>query len=373
MRPIELAKKIWDYAASITPVTQKEPQYTRAPLRHYQGILTMFAGTQAAACAKDEKWIAHVNSYLAKYPKNFNDPDVFFKGSFANYRVGGLGKGWAVMNGYFNEDPELIREYAELTVNAPKTYDGLICAPSDLNKVWIDIVFAITPFMLYAGLILNEEKYVDFAAEQCFKMYDVFMDKSNGLLHQTRGFLEDKSKISDDHWSRGNGWGIMGTTELVRYLPKDSKHYPEAVRRFKAHCEALLKYQNFRGMWRQEVCEPLAWEEASGTGIFLYAFGVGMRRGVLDKEKFMPAFRKGINALCKYCINPDMSIDKGCSGCCCPGRGEIKGTVEAYLNIPMPRRDDSHVFGPVIMALTEAEKLGIENVEIEMTPEDRSY
>ena len=53
--------------------------------------------------------------------------------------------------------------------------------------------------------------------------------------------------------------------------------------------------------------------------------------------------------------------------------GKGKGPVEAYLNIPMPRRDDSHVFGPVIMALTEAEKLGIENVEIEMTPEYRSY
>ena len=48
---------------------------------------------------------------------------------------------------------------------------------------------------------------------------------------------EDKTKLSDDHWSRGNGWGILGMTELVRYLPKDSKHYAEAVERFKAHCE----------------------------------------------------------------------------------------------------------------------------------------
>ena len=373
MRPIEIAKNVWNYATTLKGRKEKDPHYTSHPMYHYEGMLTMFAGIQAAKESGDPEWIADVNKYLAKYPHHFNDPEVFFKGSFDNYRVGSLGKGWAVMKGVHTEDPEIIREYAELTVNAPKTYDGLICAPYDHNKVWVDIVFAITPFMLYAGIILNEEKYVDFAVDQCFKMYDVFMDKSNGLLHQTRGFLEDKSKISDDHWSRGNGWGLLGMAELVRYLPKDSKHYPEAVERFKAHCGALLKYQNFRGMWRQEVCEPFAWEESSGTGIFLYAFGVGMRRGVLDKEKFMPAFEKGINALCKYCINPDMTIDKGCSGCCCPGKGAIKGTVEAYLNIPMPRRDDSHVFGPVIMALTEAEKLGIENVEIEVTKEDRSY
>lgn len=364
MRPLELAKEVWVYAAKLAGRKEKLPHYTSTPLRHYPGILTMFAGIQAAAAAKDEEWIKDVNKYLAKYPHHFNDPDVFFNGSFDNYRLGGLGKGWAVMKGYFDEDKELIREYAELTLAAPRTHDDIICHPKNHNKIWIDVVFAITPFMLYAGIILDEQKYIDYAVDQCFKMYDVLMDKSNGLLHQTRGFLEDITEISKDHWSRGNGWGILGMTELVRYLPEDSKYYAEAVERFKAHCEALIKHQNFRGLWRQEVCEPLAWEEASGTGIFLHAIGVGMRRGILDKETYMPVFEKGIDGICKYCINPDYSIDKGSCGCCCPGEGAMKGTVEAYLTIPMPRRDDSHVFGPVIMALKEAELNGIEKVNL---------
>ena len=363
MKPIELAKKIWDYASTLTGTKEKDPHYTSNPLRNYPGILSMSAGIQAASTAKDDKWIEEVNSYLAKYPHHFNDPDVFFNGSFDNYRIGGLGKGWAVMKGYFDEDLELIREYAEMTVNAPHSYDGIICAPYNHDEIWVDVIFAVTPFMLYAGLILKEDKYIDYAVDQCFKMYDVFMDKSNGLLHQTRGFFEDKSKVSDDHWSRGNGWGLLGMTELIKYLPEDSKHYPEAVKRFRAHCEALIKHQNFRGLWRQEIPEPLAWEEASGTGIFLYAFGAGMRRGILDKETYMPVFKKGIEGICKYCINPDLSIDKGSCGCCCPGEGDMKGTVEAYLTIPMPRRNDSHVFGPVIMALTEACKNGIEEVD----------
>lgn len=365
MQPIVLAKKIWKYAKTLKGTKEKDPHYTSAPLNNYPGILSMFAGIQAAAASGDKEWIEDVNSYLAKYPHRFNDPDVYFEGSFDNYRVGGLGKGWAVMKGIYDEDKELIREYAELTVKAPRSDDGIICHPRIPDKrIWVDVVFAVTPFMLYAGIILDEQKYIDYAVEQCFKMYDVFMDESNGLLHQTRGFLEDKTKTSDDHWSRGNGWGILGMTELVRYLPKDSQYYDEAVERFKAHCDALIKYQNIHGLWRQEIPEPLAWEEASGTGIFLYAFGVGMRRGILDKEIYVPVFKKGIEGLCEYCINPDLSIDKGCCGCCCPGEGKMKGTVESYLTIPMPRRNDSHVFGPVIMALTEAEKNGIENIEL---------
>jgi len=364
MKPIELAKNLWDYATNLTYTKQKDPHFGSAPLYNYPGILSIFAGIQAAAASKDAAWIAEVKEYLARYPHRFHEPGIYFKGNFDNYRVGGLGKGWAVMNGYFDEDKELIREYAEMTMNAPHSHDGIICARYDYNKIWVDVVFAVTPYMLYAGLILGEQKYIDYAVEQCFKMYDVFMDPANGLLHQTRGFLADKTKTSEDHWSRGNGWGIIGMTELIRYLPKDSQYYDEAVSRFRAHCKALLGYQNYRGLWRQEICEPLAWEEASGTGIFLYAFGVGMRRGILEREIYMPAFQKGIEALCKHCINPDYSIDKGCCGCCCPGEGDRKGTVESYLTIPMPRRNDSHVFGPVIMALTEAAKNGIEDVEV---------
>ena len=217
MKPIELAKKVWDYAAALTPTTEKDPHYTSAPLYHYPGILSMFAGIQAAAAAKDEAWMADVKARLAKYPHRFNDPDVFFRGNFDNYRVGGLGKGWAVMKGYFDEDPALIREYAEMTINAPHSYDGIICHAKDHDKIWVDVVFAVTPYMLYAGLILNEPKYIDYAVKQCFGMYDIFMDPENGLLHQTRGFLADKTKTSEDHWSRGNGWGIIGMTELIRY------------------------------------------------------------------------------------------------------------------------------------------------------------
>lgn len=360
MKTMELARNVWNYATKLSGTKESDPHYTSAPMHHYPGILSMFAGAQAAAAAKDAKWTKEVNDYLSKYPHRFHEPDVFFRGSFDNYRIGGLGKGWSVMKGYFKEDKELIREYADLTIAAPRSYDGIICHPKMHNKVWIDVVFAITPFMLYAGLILEEPSYIDYAVEQCFKMYDVFMDPSNGLLHQTRGFLpDDVNACSKDHWSRGNGWGIMGLTELVRYLPKDSKYYPEAVERFRNHCAALIKYQNYRGLWRQEIPEKFAWEEASGTGIFLYAFGVGIRTGILDKDAYFPALKKGVEALYRYCINPDYSIDKGCCGCCCPGEGEKKGTVEAYLTIPMPRRNDSHVFGPVIMALTEAYRNGI--------------
>lgn len=95
---------------------------------------------------------------------------------------------------------------------------------------------------------------------------------NNKFILKDGGFLADPEKISEDHWSRGNGWGVIGMVELVRYLPKDHPKYNEAVERFKAHCAALIKYQDFRGLWRREITEKYAWEESSGTGIILYGY-----------------------------------------------------------------------------------------------------
>ena len=63
MKPIELAKKLWDYAVELKPMEGKIPGHAAAPLRCYPGILSLFAGVQAAAESKDEGWINDVKKY----------------------------------------------------------------------------------------------------------------------------------------------------------------------------------------------------------------------------------------------------------------------------------------------------------------------
>ncbi len=364
MKPGIIARKLWDKCVELQKEIGIASTYGKAPLYSYPGILTMFAAVQAARVTGDEHMLDEVNSYLELYPFRFEEPGIKFNYNFDNYRVGGLGKAWMFMKGYFKDHENVIREYADKTMEAPKSSDGILCHPrhAEMEMIWIDVVYGVTPYMLYAGLALNEPKYIDFAVDQCFKMYDVFMDKSNGLLHQARGFMGDKTTISHDHWSRGNGWGIIGLVELVRYLPHDHKAYPEACRRLQDHCSALIKYQDIRGLWRQSIAEPLAWEESSGTGLILYAIGIGLRLGVLDKDTFMEPFKKGINGLYQFCIDGDYSVTRCCSGCLCPGFGDQKGTLEAYLVGVTHIKNDSHAFGPVILAMIEAERNGIENI-----------
>ena len=366
MKPITIAKNVWKHANELQDKIDNGIVKRESVMYHYFGILSMYGAVQAAHYSKDQEWLDEVNAMLDKYPYEFETSKFYFKYNFSNYRVGGLAKSWSAMKGYFdNGHKEQIKKYAEETMNAPKSSDGILCAPwcPERELIWIDIIYAVVPYMLYAGLLFKEDRYIDFAVDQTIKMYDVFIDKSNGLLHQGRGFMGDLTTISEDYWGRGNGWGYIGLTELIRYLPKNHIRYNEILERYISLSEALIKYQDHRGLWRQIINEPLAWEESSGSALFLYGFGVGMRLGILDKDKYMPVFEKGLVGLMKYCVGDDFSVDRCCHGCLCPGdTPERKGKVESYLVDVKPMLDDGHSFGPVILAMLEAHRNGIDNL-----------
>lgn len=336
-----------------------EAQHGR--VERYYGLLAYYGLAQTAVAGNSQIYLEKCKEYLDQYPENFEHPRY----NFESYRAGGNGKAWLFFKGFGTEWESTIRKYAELTLEAPTDKNGILCHPIYQGRIWIDVVTCTTPFMLYAGLALKEERYIDFAAEQCFKMYEALIDQTCGLLHQTKGFLHNPKRVSADHWSRGNGWGLVGLAELVRYLPKESKHREKAEEYYVDMVNSLLPYQTDRGLWRQEIIEPLAWEESSGTSLFLYCIGIGLRKGLLAGEIYREAFQKGINALGTYCLTEDFATYRSCPGCCCPGVGDDKGTVKAYVTLKTPQKDEEHSYGCMMLALAEAYRNGITEIEIQ--------
>lgn len=330
-----------------------ESQHT---VKAYYGLLAYYALAQTAVADGDEALLKKCYEYLDLYPDKYPHPHY----NFESYRVGGNGKAWMFFKCMAPDWEENLRAYAEKTMQAPQDPNGILCFPGEeIPKIWIDVVTCVTPFMLYIGLALNEEKYVDFAVHQCITMYDHLMDYTCGLLHQTKGFMPNPKRMSADHWSRGNGWGYVGLTELIRYLPADSRHRAIAEEYFLDHTDALLAYQAENGMWRQEIPEELAWYEASGTGLIVYGLGVGLRKGLLKGEKYRAAFEKGVAALASRCLTDDFATHNSCPGCLCLGFGKDKGTVKAYITEKMPQDDEVHSYGCMMLAFLEAHKNGI--------------
>ncbi len=331
-------------------------------IRAYYGLLAYYALAQTAEAENNDALRKKCKDYLDLYPERFPHPQY----SFECYRVGGIGKAWMFMKGLSSEWENDLRNYADITLEAPVSETGVLCHPKwpETEKIWIDSVSCITPFMLYAGLAFHEKKYIDYAVKQCIGIYDCLLDETCWLLHQAKGFMPNPKLISHDHWSRGNGWGYMGLAELIRYLPSENEHRAKVEEYFMAHSEALIAYQAKNGLWRQEIPEELSWYESSGTGLILYGLGIGLRKGILRDEKYRQAFEKGIEALAKLCLSDDFSTHHSCPSCLCPGVGEEKGTVKAYLTERMPQTDEVHSYGCMMLAFLEAYKNGIVDVEI---------
>lgn len=330
-------------------------------IRNYYGLLALYGLVQASYEKAEEVYLEQCRTILDRYPNGIDHPHY----NFPCYRVGGNASAWACMKGIHHRSLEELESYAEQTMAGAKDVQGILCMPGCEKDglIWIDTATAVTPFMLFTGLICGKEEYIDFAADQCFQMYEALLDPSCGLLHQCRGFREDRSLPSEDHWSRGNGWGYLALTELVQYLPKDSVHRAKAEQYYLDLSAALLSYQTEKGLWRQEITESSSWEESSGTGLLLYGIGVGLRTGLLEKELYESAFQKGINGLLKYGMNHDFSTEMSCPGCLCPGEGSQKGTIRAYITELHPARDEHHSFGAYMLALVEAHRNGFTEVD----------
>lgn len=333
-------------------------------IKNYYGILAIYALILTAETKNDKILLKKCCRVLEDFPEKINHLQY----KFPSYCIGGNAKAYAFMKGYLPEANNQVETYAIEIMNALRDKKGILCHPFFPEKqiIWIDVAMAATPFLLFSGLALNNNDFIDEAAKQTILMYEELLNKENRLLHQCKNIIAPNI-ISQDHWGRGNGWGYFALTELVKYLPNTSPYRNKAISYYKSLSEALLPYQSINGLWRQEIPlnNVMSYEESSATGLILYGMGTGIRMGFLTNESFIKAFENGIKGLAKQCIGKNFQTLLCCPGCLCPGEGEEKGTVNAYIAV-LPKKDEPHSFAPIMLAMVEAYKCGIKDVEIEI-------
>lgn len=322
-------------------------------LAHYTGILSLHAYARLALITGNPALLDEIRGHLLPFVRGEHD----FKANFTNYYIGGNGTAYLYWQGKLPEAEEAVRKASEDILHvAPRDHLGILSMPrpDQHHKIWIDVAFAVTPFLLFSGLAFQEDAYLEEAFQQTCKMVQVFEDPENGLLHQARGFTAP-DVFSQDHWSRGNGWGLLALTELAQYLPANDPRRPEAERMFARLVSACLDFQDEQGMWHQEITDHKSYVETSGTGLILYGIGVALEKGLLPASA-MSAYVRGLRAYLDY-ILPDGSVHHTCRGCLNPG----SGTIAEYKQMP-PVFNDAHAFGPVTLNYGQAMRLGIDEI-----------
>lgn len=326
----------------------------------YPGTLLLQGMSELASHRADD---ALLKRTVALY-KKFTTQEIKGRGSFISYEVGGSGAAFLRQRGLTSELDGQVAEAAKRMVEKQaRSGEGLL-VPSwvvaEKDQIFIDIAFAVTPYLLYAGLAEKNATYIDLAIFETLELFRILRDSKTGLLRQGRGF-QVKGGISEDNWSRGNGWGAVGLAALVRDLPAAHPKRAEVEALARDFYAAVLRHQNPVGLWHQEMSDPFSYTETSGSGLLLYGLGVMLERGVVD-QKHRADLVRGLAALPAY-IAADGSVGHACIGCLCPGQG-----IKADYKTRPWAQNDAHAFGPIVLAYAQAVKLGIREITPTLKP-----
>lgn len=329
-------------------------------LEDYKGVVFTQGMAELAVSTGSEERLNDVVSIM----KEFEAGKRRGYGSFISYYTGG------------NAVPELawrgveeLRAVAKTTAakmwnEQNRNRDGHMMPPWNLdrNPVFVDIVLTVTPYLLYSGLLENNQEYIDYAVWMVTSVWNILQDNESGLLHQARACKgHPEGYITRDCWSRGNGWYSMALASLLKDLPKSHPQRKTVEKIAKNFFSAVFKYQDVQGLWHQEMTWPQSYVEISGSALLLYGIGAALQADVLPK-KYMRPYMNGLKGVMRY-VDMEGNVANTCSGCL----AYLNGTKADYDSHAY-YTNEAHAFGPVLLAYAKAIELGIDKLALDFEP-----
>lgn len=328
---------------------------------NYQGLLYIQSMAELALATKSEE----LKNEVLDIVMEFKEGKRAGYGSFLCYNTGGNVVPYLALSGVDALKPLAKETAAKMWKEQPKNLDGHMVPDTwymQNNPIFIDCVLAVTSYLLYSGLIEDNQEYIDYAVWMVTSIWDILYDKDSGLIHQARGCKgHPAGYITEDCWSRGNGWLSHALAALLKYLPKNHAQRKTIENISKKYFTAVFEYQDEEGLWHQEMTWKDSYVEVSGSALLLYGIGEALNSGVLPK-KYMKQFKKGLEGMMKY-VDMNGNVANTCSGCL----AYLNGTKADYDSHAY-YTNEPHAFGPVILAIAKAYELGIKTLEVDFEP-----
>ena len=203
---------------------------------------------------------------------------------------------------------ELVRAAADMAFEA----DGTPKEAMPLHNEMSDSVFMGTPILAAAGKLTGEQKYFDMALRH-FRFMQKLDLRPDGIYRH--------SPLDEAAWGRGNAFPALGLAWTLEYMPNNA----EILAAYKNLMEALTRYQDDDGMWREVIDLPGSYPELSATSMIAVAMNMGIRHGWLPATRYQPLVARAWNAVKARVASDGQLIDV------CESTGKQKN-VQAYLD-----------------------------------------
>ena len=197
--------------------------------------------------------------------------------------------------------------------------DDMLASDKIDDWYWIDAIQMAMPVFALLGKATGDSDYW----ERMYKMYMYTRDHHGGdhkgggspLFNTQTGLwyrdytfdppYHDLTEPDKDcYWSRGNGWVYMALARVMQCTPPTEAHRPRYEEDFRLMSHALLDCQRADGSWSVSLAAPTNYgaagsegPEMTGTSLFVGGMAYGVLTGMLDSTLYMPAIRKGWQAM----------------------------------------------------------------------------
>ena len=187
-------------------------------------------------------------------------------------------------------------------INKIKTEKSNEVAKHGIIWWWCDALFMAPPTLAKLGKTLNDNTYYDLNDKFFMETYDRLYNQDEHLFARDASYLinangEGKREANGKKifWSRGNGWVTGGLVRLLKELPKNHPKRSFYENIYREMMAKVVSLQQSDGLWRSSLLDPDSFPggEASGSGFYIYAMAWGINNKLLDKNKYLPAAKKG--------------------------------------------------------------------------------
>jgi unsaturated rhamnogalacturonyl hydrolase len=179
-----------------------------------------------------------------------------------------------------------------------QTFDRLLTRPDDPSKDlwwWCDALFMAPPAMAKLSALTGDHRYIDKMNQEWALTTEHLYDPSEHLFFRDASFLNrTEANGKKLFWSRGNGWVLAGTANVLRALPANDPSRTRYVLLFREMSDRIAGLQQPDGLWRTGLLDEEAYSspEISGSAFFTYAIAWGINEHVLDRTKFAPVVQR---------------------------------------------------------------------------------
>lgn len=265
----------------------------------YEGLLNMYREEAR------EEWLDYAVRW-GEFHKWVSSSDTEAKNANADFQCCGQ----AYLQLYMMEP-----EREERMAHIKGRIDDMIAGGRENYWWWIDAIQMSMPVMAMLGEITGDDAYHDYM----WRLYSYTRDRQGGekrgggsaLMNGETGLwyrdyqqdppYKDLTEPDKDcYWSRGNGWVYMALARVMQFTGTDEAHRGDYERDFKKLSEGLLGCQREDGSWNVSLAAPSNWgsagsegPEMTGTSLFVGGMAWGVRSGLLEREKYLPAIRRG--------------------------------------------------------------------------------